>query len=64
MARSRLSTVWVALALTAVACNQRTVQTPKGTVTVKLPPARPAPPAPAFSFGTQGKVGVRKRSLD
>lgn len=54
MARPGLSAVWVGLALVAAACNEPHARPPQGSVTVKLPPARPPAPAPAFSFeGTQ-----------
>ena len=60
MARSGLSVVWLALALAAVACNERAGSPPQGSVTVKLPPARPPAPAPAFSFGgTQKAPGAK-----
>jgi hypothetical protein len=50
MARPELSVVLVALALASVACNQRSEAPAQGSVTVKLPPARPPAPSPAFSF--------------
>ena len=60
MARTGLSAVWLALALLAVACNERQGRPPQGSVTVKLPPARPPAPAPAFSFeGTQKAPGSK-----
>ncbi len=60
MARPGLSAAWVALALVAVACNERHGRPPQGSVTVKLPPARPPAPAPAFSFeGTQEVPGAK-----
>jgi hypothetical protein len=40
----------VALALTAGARMGRGDSAPPGSITVKLPPARPAAPAPGFLF--------------
>jgi hypothetical protein len=51
MADLRL-TLLLAGALTSAACD-RQPKPPQGSVTVKLPPARPAEPRPAFTFGGQ-----------
>ena len=60
MARPRLSAAWVALALVTVACNERSERPPQGSLTVKLPPARPPVPAPAFSFEGRQKAPAAK----
>ena len=60
MARPQLSVAWVALALAAVACNERAERAPQGSVTVELPPARPPAPAPAFSFEGSHKAPAAK----
>jgi hypothetical protein len=38
----------VALALAAGACDRRTSEADRSSITVKLPPPRPHAPAPAF----------------
>jgi hypothetical protein len=58
MAASALRLLPLALALVPGACN-RAPQQP--SVTVKLPPARPAPARPAFTFNTTKPVEPRPK---
>jgi len=51
MADLRL-TLLLAGAVTCAACD-RQPRSPQASVTVKLPPARPATPRPAFNFGSR-----------
>ena len=50
MAHPKLRLVLAALALLASACDAGRDTVAQGSVTVKLPPARPHSPEPAFSF--------------
>jgi hypothetical protein len=50
MARSELRTLILMLALAVSACGKAYEGGEQGSVTVKLPPARPAAAAPGFSF--------------
>lgn len=60
MARPGLRAISIALALAAVGCNHSAERPPEGSVTVKLPPARPPAAAPAFSFNAQDKAVTAK----
>ena len=50
MADLPLRAALVALALVAAGCDARREVAPSGSITVKLPPPRPAPSTPGFSF--------------
>jgi len=62
MARPRLSVAAALLAFGAGACDRMPHQFPHwnpfravpSSVTIKLPPARPAAPAPGFAFAPEG----------
>ncbi|HVI05839.1 MAG TPA: hypothetical protein VM711_07080 [Sphingomicrobium sp.] len=55
MASPELRPVLIVLALAASACDARQEDAGQGSVTVKLPPARPYAPQPAFTFNSQNK---------
>ena len=50
MSLRKLALPLFALALVSAGCHPRREQEAKGSVTVKLPPARAATPRPGFSF--------------
>jgi hypothetical protein len=50
MAGSKLRALLVTLALSGSACSAKPEPAVHGSVTVKLPAARPHAPSPAFSF--------------
>ncbi len=55
MASPELRPVLIVLALAASACDARHDDAGQGSVTVKLPPARPYAAQPAFTFNSQNK---------
>lgn len=61
MADLRLSALLVALALAPAACNKLPQDNPKSSVTIKLPPARPARPAPGFRAIANGEDSLQSR---
>jgi hypothetical protein len=65
MACPGLRPLLIALALVPGACDGRRGHVDKGSVTVKLPPARPPAPAPAFSYGGRqdSKLGYEERPV-
>jgi hypothetical protein len=56
MADSKLRAIAVAFVLVAGGCEGHRDDAAKGSVTVKLPPARPAAATPAFSFKAMKKL--------
>lgn len=60
MARSELRLLLAAAAVAAGSCDGHRDETGHGSITVKLPPARPQAPAPAFRFKPEdaSKVGT------
>ena len=60
MARSQLTLLVAALAISATGCD-RLEKTSYSAVTVKLPPARPHVPMPAFTFRNEAKAKVPAR---
>ncbi|WP_341633639.1 hypothetical protein [Sphingomonas agri] len=61
MADLRLSALLVALALPPAACNKLPQDNPKSSVTVKLPPARPAKPTPGFRGIANSEESLQSR---
>ena len=60
MPHRQLSVPLLALALLSGGCGERRDHAVQGSVTVKLPPARTAPPKPGFSFGSSGLSSARE----
>jgi hypothetical protein len=56
MAHPRLRTALIVLAFLPAGCDRRRGEQAHGSVTVKLPPARSAVAAPAFSFRASPKA--------
>ena len=55
MANLPLRTALVAFALVTAGCDGQREVAPSGSITVKLPPPRPALSAPGFSFARSKK---------
>jgi len=62
MADPELKLAFVAAALLLSACGPRHGEAARGSITVKLPPARAATPAPGFTFDTLGKPRPDRQS--
>jgi len=56
MADSKLRAIAIAFVLFAGGCEVHRDDAAQGSVTVKLPPARPAAATPAFSFKSSKKL--------
>ena len=57
MARTRLEPLLIALALLPAACDESSDREARSSITVELPPAHPAIPAPGFSLEAPGPPG-------
>lgn len=55
MARTRLEPLLIALTLLPAACDGSSDRQARSSITVELPPARPAIPAPGFSLEAPGR---------
>ncbi|HLO19544.1 MAG TPA: hypothetical protein VK192_03520 [Sphingomicrobium sp.] len=56
MASAKLRPLLIAMALVPGACDGHRDNAARSSVTVKLPPARPAIPRPGFTIETSNKV--------
>ncbi len=56
MASSKLRPLLIAMALVPAACDGRRDNATRSSVTVTLPPARPATPSPGFTIESSSKV--------
>jgi hypothetical protein len=63
MAHPKRNALMIAGLLLPIGCDRGSGDGARGSITVKLPPARQQTPAPGFSFKGESKLGPRDESL-